>query len=223
MTIRAKEECVVLIASPSAVVRRRLRDALKDVCSVHQVNDLRQMERKIARLRPSVLFVDLALPQMDGIKSMAAIQRLSSSTKILALCGASDQKEQMLALEAGVKGYCHKDMDHVLIKKAVRMVQKGEIWIERAIIPQLVKELASRPHFEKHVSSNPARLDALTPRQRDIAFLISNAASNKEIASALNISEATVKAHIHAIFRKVGVSDRLELALFIREKPTVSA
>jgi two-component system nitrate/nitrite response regulator NarL len=182
------------------------------------------MERRMATLKPSILFIDLALPRLGGLESLLAIQGLSSSTKILALFGTPDHKEEMLVLEAGVKGYCDKDMDHVLIKKAVQMVQKGEIWVERGIIPRLIKELADRKRQPgKHISSNPDRLNALTHRQQDIAFLISNGASNKAIAKALNITEATVKAHIYAIFRKLKVSDRLGLALFVREEFRLSS
>jgi DNA-binding NarL/FixJ family response regulator len=218
MTVRSREECVVLIASPSVVVRRRIRRALEGLFSLHQATNRNEMERKVATLRPSILLFDLTLSRFNGARSLAAIHRLSSSTKIVVLSDSPDYQEEISALEAGAKGYCRNDLDHVLIEKAVRMVQKGEIWVERAIVPYLVKELANlrRPQ-NPYFSADPSRLNTLTARQHDIAFLISKGDTNREIAEALNISEATVKAHIHAIFRRLGVSDRLRIALYIRE------
>lgn len=192
--------------------------------SVYHVTDRSQMDRKILKLKPSVLFVDLDLPHLEGVKTIQAIQRLSSLTKIVLLSGTLDEGEELLALKAGVKGYCHKDIDHVLIEKAVHMVQKGEIWVERGIISRLLTELMdSKTAARKSSSSRATHLNALTIRQRDIAIMIGRGASNKEIASTLNITEATVKSHIHAIFLKLGVSDRLGLALFVREKTRASS
>jgi two-component system nitrate/nitrite response regulator NarL len=216
MTDRAEIECVVLIASPSVAIRTRFRLALGGKYSVHQVAHQGEMVRKVAILKPSVLFIDLDLPGLNGIKRVPSIQRMSTSTKILFLSDAPDQNEAMLALEAGAKGYCHKDLDHILIRKAVEMVQKGEIWVERGIIPRLIKEIGEckrRPNKGKL-----SHLKGLTHRQNQIAFMISHGAANKQIANSLNITEATVKAHVHVIFRKLGVSDRLGLALLVRDR-----
>src|SRR5262249_34172302 len=100
--------------------------------------------------------------------------------------------------------------------KAVEVIQKGEIWIQRTLIPGLI--LALR-HQTKYGASEPdaakAQIEALTLRQRLVADLIRMGASNKEISSQLNISERTVKAHLTEVFRALGVPDRLHLALVL--------
>src|SRR5437867_4432721 len=130
MNNRAQAECVVLIASPNAELRIRLRRTLRRTFEIYQVTDRAQMERMISKLKPAVLFIDLALRRLGGIKNLPAIQRLSSSTKIVLLTEKPDRTEEILALKAGVKGYCQRNLDPILIKKAVQMVQKGEIWVE---------------------------------------------------------------------------------------------
>src|SRR5439155_17809050 len=101
-------QCVVLIASPNTAVRRRLKKALEETFSVYQVTGRVELERSIGNLKPSVLFIDLAI--QSAIKCLKSIQRLSLSTKILALSASPDLNEAVVALEAGVKGYCHRDI-----------------------------------------------------------------------------------------------------------------
>jgi len=98
----------------------------------------------------------------------------------------------------------------------VDRVHDGEIWAERKLIPRLLEEYSSHPEEKPEGIPKPdGRLDLLTPREREIAFLIGAGASNKQIASRLHVGEGTVKAHLTAIFRKLGFSDRLQLGLYL--------
>jgi DNA-binding NarL/FixJ family response regulator len=101
----------------------------------------------------------------------------------------------------------------------VETVQKGEIWVRRDLVPHLLEELTNRTNRRAKAAPAPPnrRLARLTPREREIVYLVGGGHSNKEIANELNVGERTVKAHMTAIFRKVGVSDRLRLALFVAE------
>lgn len=97
------------------------------------------------------------------------------------------------------------------------MVQKGEVWVGRKVISHLLDTLVALTEQERNrllPRSEPA-LDVLTPREREIVGQIGNGASNKEIAHTLKVSEKTVKAHLTSVFRKLGVSDRLHLALYV--------
>jgi DNA-binding NarL/FixJ family response regulator len=119
-------------------------------------------------------------------------------------------------LEIGARGYCNIDIDPVLLKKAVQVVQKGEIWVGRSVISSLVQKLtARRESLHKHSDTDAFDLSSLTPKEREIARMVGSAASNKQIAVGLGISEATVKSHLTDIFRKLRIIDRLELALFV--------
>ena len=120
-------------------------------------------------------------------------------------------------LAAGARGYCETNIDPLLLKKAVKMVRKGEIWVGRKVISHLLETLVSLTEQQRSKSLHElsVSLENLTPREREIVHQIGRGASNKEIASQLHVTEKTVKAHLTSIFRKLGIPDRLQLALFV--------
>jgi len=210
---------MVLIASPNPRVRRRWRQALQGRSAIHQVATRAALERSMAHLKPAILLLDLGLPMLGGVGGVPALQRLSPPTRIVLLTGTLDEKEGLSALKVGARGYCNTEIDPALLKKAVQMVREGQIWAGRNLIPHLLEELTSLTERRREAppGDRDSRLDRLTPREREIAHLIGGGASNKEIASRLNVTEGTVKAHLTAIFRKIGLSGRLQLALFVAE------
>jgi two-component system nitrate/nitrite response regulator NarL len=209
----------VLIASPIAGVRTQWTEALKDKFVSDEVAERTSLERGMANLKPSVLLLDLALPGLGGVEGVPAVHRLSPLTSLILLTSTPNDREGLAALKGGARGYSSLEMDPGLLRKLVGVVLRGEIWVARKIYAPLLEELTSlteRRHKEFPANLD-TRLDRLTPREREIAQLIGGGASNKEIAGRLNITEATVKAHLTAIFRKLGLSDRLGLALFVTE------
>lgn len=219
MPHRSKSTSTVLVASPAVQVVRRWSRGFKGNFVAHGVGEWSALEQGMEKLEPSVLLLDLALPNLGRIRSVRTLRRLSPATKIIVFTSAPNEREGISALMAGAKGYCHKNIKPVLLKKAVELVQRGEIWAGRKLIPRLIEELTSLTERRQRGSPTrvKGRLDGLTSRERDIANLIGSGARNKEIASQIHISERTVKAHLTAIFRKVGVSDRLRLGLFVNE------
>lgn len=210
---------MVLIASPIAGVRSQWSEGLENRFPLYEVAETSSLERSMANLKPAILILDLALPGLGGVEGTPAVQRLSPMTAIILMTSTTNDREGLAALKAGARGYCNLEMDPVLLKKAVSVVVKGEIWVARNVFAPLLEELTSLTE-RRHKEFPPnldTRLDRLTPREREIAQLIGGGASNKEIAGRLNITEATVKAHLTAIFRKLGLSDRLGLALFVTE------
>jgi DNA-binding NarL/FixJ family response regulator len=210
---------MVLIASPKEGVRKRWRQALERITAVQEVATRAALERSLADLTPAVLLLDLAIPQLGGISGLRALQRRSRATRIILFTGTPDEEEGIAALLAGARGYVTTGTDPALIRKAVETVQKGEIWVRRDLVPHLLEELTNRTNRRAKAAPAPPnrRLARLTPREREIVYLVGGGHSNKEIANELNVGERTVKAHMTAIFRKVGVSDRLRLALFVAE------
>jgi len=211
---------VVLIATRNQSLRTRWRADLEPLFVVQVVSSLSVLHRAINRTNPSVLLLDLDLLDGAAAKGIEALIRISPSTKILAFSRLSKEKEASTVLKAGAKGYCDIHMDLMLLRKAVQMVQKGEVWIERRIVAFILNELAFRP-VEK-LSITRAELKKLTLRELQVAYEIGAGASNKEIASQLNITEATVKAHLTSIFLKLGVADRLALALYMVRAPVTT-
>ena len=206
----------VLIATHDPDLRGRWRSVLHGGFPVRDVSDRECLERTIATLSPDVLLLDLDLLGAGGIGDGPIIRALSRDTKVVLLSGSPNEREGIRVLKAGARGYCNKDVEPQLLRKIVDRVHDGEIWAERKLIPRLIDEYASHAEDRPEGVSKPdGRLSLLTPREREIAFLIGAGASNKEIASRLRVGEGTVKAHLTAIFRKLGFSDRLQLGLFL--------
>jgi DNA-binding NarL/FixJ family response regulator len=167
-------------------------------------------------LNPDVVLLDAELLGGGPVGDGPLIHGISRSTRIVFLTPHPTEQEGIRVLKAGAKGYCKKDIDPQVLRKVVDRVHDGEIWAERKLIPRLLEEYSSHPEEKPEGIPKPdGRLDLLTPREREIAFLIGAGASNKQIASRLHVGEGTVKAHLTAIFRKLGFSDRLQLGLYL--------
>ena len=165
--------------------------------------------------KPAILLLDLALPKLDEAASVSRLRRLSPGTRILLLTDTPDEEQAIRVLKAGAAGYC--DIDSPLLKKAVEKVQDGEIWVGRGVVRHLLEELVSGQRPNRPGNSG-GDLEHLTPREREVASVITSGASNKEIGSRLRITERTVKAHLTSIFRKLGLSGRLRLAVLMTEQ-----
>jgi len=208
---------MVLIASADAELRQRWAHGLRNAYTIHEVGDQVDLKRSMTNSRPAVLLLDSNLPQMAEVRGVPAIQRLCLSTRIILFTSVHDEKEEISALKCGAKGYCKKEIDPSQLRKAVEVVQKGEVWVRRKTICRLLAEVCS--FSETGPKDSPplteVYLQYLTPRERQIALLVGHGAANKEIASRINISERTVKAHLTSIFQKLQISDRLRLGLFV--------
>ncbi len=203
---------VLLIASPIARARRRWRQALKPGFALHEVVGRTALDRSMTNLKPAVLLLDIALRRINGVGGLSAIQQLSPQTKIVLLSSTPNVREGLSALKVGIRGYCNRDVKPSLLKNAVEIVQKGEIWVRPNLLSQLIEKGTS---LTEHPPNT--QLDRLTRREREIARLAGGGARNKEIANQLNVTEKTVKAHLTAIFQKLRLSGRLRLALFMTQ------
>ncbi len=206
---------VVLIASPDSTLRSRWKGCLRGGYPLRDVSDRACLERTIATLTPDVLLLDLDLLGAGGIGDGPIVRGLAPDAKVVLFCSSPNEREGIRVLKAGARGYCNKNIEPQLLRRVVDRVHDGEIWAERKLIALLLEEYASRRNELEQNRKSDSRLAPLTPREREIAFLIGAGASNKEIASRLRVGQGTVKAHLTAIFRKLGFSDRLQLGLFL--------
>lgn len=208
---------MVVIASRNAGRRKRWRQALQASADVIEVADGVGLERSMMNRRPAVLLLDLALIKPNGIQDLVRLQKHSPATRTVFFSQAPDDREAIQALRAGARGYCSADIDPPLLKKAVAMIQKGEIWVGRRVIHSLLEQLTAltAEQGERSIETRKGNLDQLSPRERQIVSQIARGLSNKEIAKHVEITERTVKAHLTSIFRKLHIPDRLRLALFV--------
>ena len=210
---------MILLASRTGTVRRRWRAGLKGI-TVQEAADPRRLEALLSDRAPVVVIVDTSMFGARGVAEVASLQRLSPASRFIVAAAQPAEREGIAAFRAGARGYCHRELDPALLAKAVEVVQKGEIWAGRALVARLIDELGTRTRTHPR-AENGARVGGLTSREREIASLVAGGASNKEIAARLNVTERTVKAHLTAIFRKLGVTDRLRLALYLNGAATI--
>jgi two-component system NarL family response regulator len=205
---------VILIASSSSDMLATWEQGLQGFNVVLTVRRLGSLREGLVRVVPQVLLLDFDLPGLDGPKGVAGLRKANPATKIIVLTGVVSDEMELALFKAGAQGCCRSDIDPQLLKRVVVAVQQGELWIRRSITPRLLDELGARLRDEARTTHIVAGLLAdLTLREREIAELIGNGESNKQIARRLFITERTVKAHLTGIFRKLGIGDRLSLAL----------
>jgi DNA-binding NarL/FixJ family response regulator len=168
----------------------------------------------VQRLRPDVLLLDLQLPGTTGLEVLRRLGSLDIPTRSVLLTAAIERGQMRTALVRGAWGVLLKQSTSELLTKCIRQVSRGEYWVGRESVGDLVQALR-----------NPRRTDeqpgGLTPREREIVALIVTGASNKDIAWRLGLNEQTVKNHLRKIFDKLHVANRVELALTAVERRLV--
>lgn len=170
----------------------------------------------VAAQLPRVLVLDQCLLADDMPRRLATLNDAAPETSILLMIECEARSVDPALMHYGVRGFCRSDVAPEVLVRAVESLLHGAIWLPRDLMPTLVGQL--RVEVERAGPSPDAarlaRFHSLTQRQMDVVRLVSGGANNKEIARAMGISERTVKAHLSAVFDKLGVSGRLNLALF---------
>lgn len=209
---------MILLASSSTETLGKWEQALQGCDVIASVRQFSALNECLVRIVPKMLLLDVDLQGLDGAKGIANLRKTSPSTKLIALTHFVSDELELAYFRAGVHGCCRSDVDSRLLKRAVVAVQEDELWIRRSLTLRLLSELRTRIDNNARASADviDGRLSDLTLREREIAELIGNGNSNKQIARQLFITERTVKAHVSGIFRKLGVTDRLSIALRVR-------
>lgn len=204
---------MILLAISSSETLAHWEQSLGEF-DVVSVRGFAALSECLARLAPRVLILDFELSGLDGLAGVAELSKASPSTKIIALTRFSFDELELALFKAGVHGCCRDNITAVLAQRAVAAVERDELWVRRSITPRLIKELAASVRDDARSANRRDRgLGELTSREREIAHMIGNGETNKQIARQLLITERTVKAHVSGIFRKLGIADRLSLAL----------
>ena len=148
----------------------------------------------------------------------------NKSIRFLAVGTNWPEDKQIKALVLGAAGYCGQSEPPELLLQAIKSILNGDIWIQRHLVPKVIDALLQMksgrpadPAREQQIRESTELIETLSARELDVAKMIRSGENNKTIALNLHISERTVKAHLTSIFRKLNVSDRLHLALFVKE------
>ncbi len=211
----------VAIADDHAIVRdglRRLLSIEADIDVVGEAADGRDLLDHMQEWMPDVILLDLRMPNTDGLAVLRTLGSEKNPAKVIIFTASADKNEFVQALRLGCAGIVLKQTAADLIVKSIRKVNAGENWIDVHIAT------AAIPQFARSVKVTDAPIKSrkgarLSIREREIVALIAQGCKNKQVAEKMFISEQTVKNHMRNIFYKLGVSDRLGLALYaIRER-----
>ena len=218
-----KQVIRILIADDHPIVRDALCKLLgleDDFEVVGEAADGREVLDRLQELDPDVLLLDLRMPNLDGLAVLQVLQQSRNRTKVIVLTASEDKNEFVQAMKLGCSGIVLKQTAPDLIVKSIRKVFGGEIWLDSHTTAAVMRQF-STPGAEvssQTGSARPRERSPLSQREREIVQLVAQGFKNKEMAEKMFISEQTVKNHLHNIFDKLGVSDRLELALYAIHK-----
>lgn len=201
----------LLIADDHHVVRRGLVFFLKtqkDITIIGEAGNGKEAVELAKSLKPDIILMDLAMPEMDGIEATRIIKRDEPNIQILILTSFSDKDHVIPALEAGASGYQLKDIQPDELVRCIKSIMNGENQLHPKATSSLLANLSKKESLLKN------RLEELTKREKDVLIEISQGKSNKEIAASLFITEKTVKTHVSNILSKLELSDRTQAALY---------
>jgi two-component system nitrate/nitrite response regulator NarL len=207
----------IVIADDHPIFRdglRRLLEAEPGLKVIGEACDGAEAVKLARNLKPDIMLLDLSMPRMPGLE---ALKDLSTGTgangvRVILLTAAAEKHQIVEALQLGARGVVLKDSATQLLLKSIHTVMAGEYWVGRESVSNLVQYLRSLVQSSGEEAKQ--RKFGLTPRELEIVSAVVAGYSNKEIAEYFKISEDTVKHHLSNIFDKLGVSTRLELALF---------
>ena len=162
-----------------------------------------------------MLLLDFDLLKLDDLNCLDILKKLCTVTKVIVLSGNITEDVEWGLLSSGVRGFCLSDSKPQLIKQVVKAVQRGELWVRRTLTSRLLDEFGKASSQNKTYQPSLSLLNNLTQREFDIAVRVGNGECNKQIAKACGITERTVKFHLTKVYQKLGIFDRVNLALIL--------
>jgi DNA-binding NarL/FixJ family response regulator len=198
----------VLLADDHGLVRdglSRLLGSVADIEVVAVAADGNEAVRLAGEHRPDVILMDLRMPGIDGSEATRRVLKNDPTPQIVILTSFSERDEILTALDAGAIGYLLKDAEPDELIRGIRAAAQGD----SPLAPRAARTLIG--------SRSAAPSHQLSDREREVLGLVTRGLSNKLIARELGISEKTVKAHLTTIFQRIGVTDRVQAAMWARD------
>ena len=200
----------IMIADDHSMIREGLKNLLEldgDIQVISEAVDGEDCLDKLQVVKPDVLLLDINMPKKNGLEVLKSLKSKRSKLKVLVLTVHNEIEYLMKAVDIGVNGYVLKDSESAELKKAIFTVAEGETYIQPSLIPALNAKMIE-------TNKDAEKIKSLTKRELDVLKLLAVGIFNKEVGKRLEISERTVKNHVSNIFKKLGVTDRTQAAVF---------
>jgi DNA-binding NarL/FixJ family response regulator len=207
----------VLIADDEDLMRAGLIELLTadgEIEIVGEASTGREAVEQARRLGPDVLLMDVRMPDLDGIAATHELSRAAPATKILILTTFEEDDYIFGALRAGASGFLLKRTRPEELIAAVHTIAAGDSLLSPSVTRRVIDRMAQQPTPEL---ADQAKLDALTPREREVFELMARGLSNREIAAGLAVEESTIRTHVKRILMKLDLRDRVQAVIFAYE------
>ncbi|CAL9652638.1 Transcriptional regulatory protein DegU [Streptomyces sp. enrichment culture] len=208
----------VLVVDDEALVRAGLRMILEpadDIEVVGEASDGSEAVTAVARHRPDVVLMDVRMPGMDGLTALKELRRAPNPPRVIMLTTFDLDDYVHTALRSGAAGFLLKDTSPRDLAAAVRTVAEGSAMLTPRITKRLIDTFAGLESAD--AARARQRLSVLTDREDDVVRAVARGLSNAEIGRELSMSEGTVKAHVSRALAKLGLSNRVQVALLVRD------
>ena len=204
----------VMIADDHVLMREGLKQLLQledDIDVIAQAGDGEETIKTALEYEPDVILLDINMPKMNGIDVLRRLKDFGIRSKVIMLTIHEDKEYLLETMKIGANGYVLKDSDADSLIGAIRDVNGGGTYIQPSIASLLVEGISGN---DKELNKDLLKIESLTKREYEVLTLIAEGLNNKDIADKLYISEKTVKNHVSSIFKKIGVNDRIQAAIF---------
>jgi DNA-binding NarL/FixJ family response regulator len=219
MTTSDPAAVTVLIADDDPLVRAGLTMMLggaADLRVVAEAGDGAEALALVDRYAPDVVLMDIRMPGMDGLAATEALRRRRRAPEVVVLTTFDADEHVLRALRAGAAGFLLKDTPPAEIVAAIREVARGNPVLSPAVTRRLIGRVAGMDHDRRRARAGD-RLALLNDREREVAAAVGQGKSNAEIGAALYLSVPTVKTHVSSILSKLGLNNRVQIALLVHD------
>ncbi len=211
----------VILADDHKLVRAGIKSLLEDsegVEVIGEAGDGREAVRLTGKLKPDMVFLDIAMPELNGLQAAEMIKKDYPEVDVVILSMYLDEEYVIQALKAGASGYLLKDSAPNELRLALDTIKQGKVYISPALPRAMIEDYKERLRTASSPGEVPEKKEVLTSRQKEVLQLIAEGNSTREIAEKLFISIKTVETHRSQLMKKLGISDIPGLVRYAMKK-----